>query len=65
MNQNEKKEPLLSRSSFQEANKKAKEQATPRLSEKEKGRRLDRIYTWSIIGVSIAIVLVIVLAFFI
>lgn len=43
--------------------KKTKNTAKTRLTVKEKGRRLDRFYNWSIIIVLVAIVLVFVLAF--
>lgn len=40
-----------------------KTEAKSRLSEKERGRRLDRFYNWAIILVLVAIILVFVLAF--
>ncbi|MDE1547919.1 hypothetical protein [Jeotgalibaca caeni] len=62
---NEKKEPLITRTTYQQQKQEAQPKKSSRLSEKERGRRLDLFYTWAIIGVAVAIVLVFVLAFLI
>lgn len=60
-----KRDPLITRKNYQEYQQKKTKENPSRLTEKERGRRLDTFYNWSIIIVAIAIILVFVLAFFI
>lgn len=60
-----KKEALVTRTKYQQHKGEQKKKNPSRLTEKERGRRLDTFYNWAIVLLIVAIVLVFVLAFFI